>query len=393
MHRPSGRNNAGWQAGRTGSIPIYRQQTETDGKHLNYERQNIREMKGYVSGEQPERPDIIKLNTNENPYPPGPAVEAALRSIQIESLRRYPPPTALPLRKALATLHGIDPGNLIVTNGGDELLRLLLATFVAPDEKIATAAPSYSLYEVLANAHGCRMVNYPLGNDWSLPQGFARQMNADGIKLCFVVNPHAPSGTLIDAAALRSLAAEFRGVLVIDEAYVDFVDPSLAHDTLPLVTEFDNVMILRTFSKGYSLAGLRMAYGIGSRNLVDPMQYKTKDSYNTDLIAQTLALAAIEDQDYAASTWMKVRNERTRVASALAGLGFDMPASQSNFLLARVPAGQDAGLLYQGLKEMGILVRYFNVPELQDRLRISIGTAGENDRLLSALTTLMSPAK
>jgi histidinol-phosphate aminotransferase len=360
---------------------------------LNYERQNIRNMKGYVSGEQPERPDIIKLNTNENPYPPGPKVEAALRNIHIESLRRYPPPTALPLRKALAALHGIDPGNLIVTNGGDELLRLLLATFVAPEEKIATAAPSYSLYEVLANAHGCTMVNYPLQPDWTLPPGFAGQMNADGIKLCFVVNPHAPSGTLLNADVLRSLAAEFRGVLVIDEAYVDFVEPGLAYDTLPLVTECDNVIILRTFSKGYSLAGLRMAYGMGARNLVDPMQYKTKDSYNTDLIAQTLALAAIEDQAYAASTWQKVREERARVASALTAMGFDLPASQSNFLLARVPTGQDAEKLYQGLKDQGILVRYFNVPELRDRLRISIGTPSENDRLLNSLPTLMSSAQ
>jgi histidinol-phosphate aminotransferase len=360
---------------------------------LNYERQNIKDMQGYVSGEQPERPDIIKLNTNENPYPPSPQVAAALRGIAVENLRRYPPPTALALRNALAQLHGVDPANLIVTNGGDELLRLLLATFVAPDETIATAAPSYSLYEVLANAHGCRMHNYPLQPDWSLPQDFAARMNADGIKLCFVVNPHAPSGTLLDAASLRRLAADFRGVLVIDEAYIDFVDPALAHDTVPLIAEFDNVMILRTFSKGYSLAGLRMAYGIGSRNLVDPMQYKTKDSYNTDLIAQILALASITDQAYAADTWAKVRSERTRVSQALSGLGFSMPVSQSNFLLARVPTGQDAERIYQGLKQQGILVRYFKVPELQDSLRISIGTPTENDRLLAALRSLLDMNK
>lgn len=361
-----------------------------NGAHLNYERDNIRNMKGYVSGEQPERPDIIKLNTNENPYPPTPAVGEALRGIHIENLRRYPPPTALPLRQALANLHDIEASGIIVTNGGDELLRLLLATFVAPDEKIATASPSYSLYEVLANAHGCTMVNYPLQADWSLPVDFAERMNADGIKLCFVVNPHAPSGTLVNVETLGALAAKFKGVLVIDEAYVDFVDPSLSYSTLPLIAAYENVMILRTFSKGYSLAGLRMAYGLGSRSLVDPMQYKTKDSYNTDLIAQKLAKAAIEDQAYAAATWQKVRNERTRVREALVTMGFEIPTSQSNFLLARVPAEQSAESLYLALKTAGILVRFFNVPELQDRLRITIGTAEENDRLLHSLKGLIA---
>jgi histidinol-phosphate aminotransferase len=356
---------------------------------LSYERSNIHNMQGYASGEQPEGKDVIKLNTNENPYPAGPAVATALAGLHVESLRRYPPPTALPLRKALAQLHNVGVENLVVTNGGDELLRLLLATFVELDDTIATAGPSYSLYDVLAAAHGCRMLSYPLLADWSLPTDLAQRLNADKVKLCFIVNPHAPSGTLVPVATLAKLAQDFKGVLVIDEAYVNFVEPELQHDCLDLVRRYSNVLILRTFSKGYSLAGLRMAYGIGAQSLIDPMQYKTKDSYNTDFIAQTLALAAITDQTYAQATWDKVRSERKTVCEALAHLGLPTAPSQSNFVLASVPAPYQAEALYQGLKANGILVRYFNLPRLHDKLRITIGTAAENQRLLATLQQLL----
>ena len=356
---------------------------------MQYERKNIAAMQGYVSGEQPDRPDVIKLNTNENPYPAGPAVARTLAAMTVEQLRRYPPPTARALRESLAMLHGVDEENLVVTNGGDELLRLLLATFVEPGESIAVADPSYSLYEVLAAAHGVDLHKIPLRSDWSLPADFAEQLNAIGAKLCFVVNPHAPSGTLTSAATLRKLAEDFKGVLVIDEAYIDFVDPALQHSCIPLLRDCENVVILRTFSKGYSLAGLRMAYGIGAANLIDPMQYKTKDSYNTDFIAQALARAAIEDQDYAADTWRRVREERVRLHTALQARGFVSPPSQSNFLLATAPPSHKARDLYEGLKHAGILVRFFNIPDLDNKLRITIGTPAENDRLLAALDTLL----
>lgn len=359
---------------------------------MTYERKNISAMQGYVSGEQPQGPDVIKLNTNENPYPAGPAVARALANVSVDQLRRYPPPTALALRRSLAALHDVAVDNLLVTNGGDELLRLLLATFVepTPDHSIAVADPSYSLYEVLAAAHGCGLHRIPLQDDWTLPADFGARLNACGAKLCFVVNPHAPSGTLLPVDVLRRVADEFKGVLVIDEAYVDFIDPALGHSTLPLIATHDNVAILRTFSKGYSLAGLRMAYGIGPRNLIDPMQYKTKDSYNTDLIAQALAQAAIEDQPYAADTWRRVREERGHLREALAALGLHAPASQSNFLLATVPAPHQAQRLYEGLKQKGILVRWFRIPGLEDKLRISIGTPEEDQRLLAGLRELLA---
>jgi histidinol-phosphate aminotransferase len=357
---------------------------------LSFERKNIQAMAGYISGEQPETADVIKLNTNENPYPPGPTVARALAALHVDDIRRYPPPTAMALRQSLARLHNLHTDNIIVTNGGDELLRLLLVTFLDTDECVGVAAPSYSLYDVLVAAHGCRMQNFALESDWSLPADLAVQLNAARIKLCFVVNPHAPSGKLTAAAELRKLAGAFKGLLVIDEAYVDFVDPALKHDCVPFVRELENVIILRSFSKGYSLAGLRMAYGIGAKVLIDPMQYKTKDSYNTDLIAQTLARAAIEDQAYASSTWQKVREQREWLRGELGKLGLRAPASQSNFLLADVPPGFAAVKIYEALKHHGILVRYFNLPRLDNRLRITIGTAEENQKLITALSAIVA---
>lgn len=357
---------------------------------MSFERDNIRTMTGYTSGEQPGQAEVIKLNTNENPYPPGPAVARALQDIQVQSLRRYPPPTALPLRQSLASLHGVAVDNLIVTNGGDELLRLLLATFVDVDECIGVADPSYSLYDVLAAAHGCGLKKFPLRADWRLPEHFARALNEANVKLCFIVNPHAPSGHLLSAAEIETLAEEFRGVLVLDEAYVDFVDPALQHDCIPLIGKLDNLMILRTLSKGYSLAGLRMAYGIGPRTLIDPMQYKTKDSYNTDFIAQALARAAIEDQAYASDTWRRVREQRASLTQELAHLGLRCPPSQSNFLLAEVPPPWQAEAVYQGLKDANILVRYFKLPGLENRLRITVGAPDENRALIDALKKLLT---
>lgn len=357
---------------------------------MAYERSNIRSMAGYTPGEQPDSPEVIKLNTNENPFPPGPGVARALAAIAVASLRRYPPPTAAQLRRTIAALHGVEQENVIVTNGGDELLRLAVSTFVEEEEAIAFAAPSYSLYEVLADAHGCGTLRFPLDEDWSLPAGFAARLNDAGAKLCFVVNPHAPSGRLTSAAELQALARDFHGVLVLDEAYVDFVDPALGHDCVPLVRQFDNVLILRTFSKGYSLAGLRMAYGLASPSLIDPMQFKTKDSYNTDLIAQTLAQASLENREEASGTWAYVREQRARVAGELAALGLASPPSQSNFLLVTVPPPHRAQALYEGLKRKGILVRWFAQPRLDDKLRITIGTQEQNTRLLTALKELLA---
>ena len=216
---------------------------------MTFERKNIREMVGYIPGEQPESSDVIKLNTNENPFGPSPAVQKALLEINTDSLRCYPQPTAINLRNAIATHHGIDKDNIIVTNGGDELLRLAINTFVEADEAIAVAEPTYTLYEVLAQAHGCKYIRFSLNKDWSLPDNFAKSLNSSNIKLCLLPNPHAPSGTLLSVDELAAIANEFNGLLLIDEAYVDFIDPNLDHDCIELLKQFNNVLLLRTLAK------------------------------------------------------------------------------------------------------------------------------------------------
>ena len=180
-------------------------------------------------------------------------------------------------------------------------------------------------------------------------------------------------------------------MLLIDEAYVDFVDPALCHDTIDMARKFDNVLLLRTLSKGYSLAGLRVGFGIGAPSLIEPMLTKTRDSYNIDVIAQTLACAAFADLRYAERTWASVRAERQRLRDALHSRGFGVPASQTNFVLASVPADctLDAAALYTALKDRGILVRYFDLPRLDDKLRITVGDPAQNDRLLAALDAIM----
>lgn len=356
---------------------------------MTFERPNIARMQGYKPGEQLDGGNIIKLNTNENPYPPAPAVTETLQSIDTAALRRYPPPTATLFRQAVAELHGIQPDNVIATNGGDELLRLALTTFVSPGATIVTTQPSYSLYPVLADIQGCNYQEIALNDDWSMPADFLARLEQSNASMCLLVNPHAPTGQLLSADYLESISQGFSGVLLVDEAYVDFVDEDQAYSAIELATRRDNVLLLRTLSKGYSLAGLRFGYGIGNRSLIEPMQFKTRDSYNTDLIAQQLATAAIQSQDYARDTWHRVRLERKRLQSELTRLGFTVSPSQTNFLLATAPAGSDAEALYQSLKQRQILVRHFRQPRLEDKLRISIGTPEENSQLLAALADLL----
>ena len=359
---------------------------------MTYERDNIRRMQGYVWGEQPADTGTCKLNTNENPYPPSPAVQKTLASFDAGALRTYPQPTADALRAALAEHHGLGRDNVIVANGGDEGLRMAITTFVEPGSPLGTAQPSYSLYPVLAQVHDAPVAEAELTGAWLPPADFARRMNAAGAQLTCLPNPHAPSGCLFDAGYVRDLAGELDGVLLVDEAYVDFVDPALKYDAVSLLHSIDNLLILRSFSKGYSLAGLRLGYVLGHTGLIEPMLTKTRDSYNVNEFGQGLGLAAFLDRDHAESTWAAVRRSRDRLADELASLGFTAPPSQANFLLAEAPPSfaLTARELYLALKERGILVRYFDAPRLRDKLRITVGTPDQNTRLVAELTALLT---
>lgn len=361
---------------------------------MSYERDNIRRLSAYQWGEQPETEEVLKLNTNENPFPPSPAVREALARFDVDRLRRYPPPLADGLRRRLAELHELDPAHIVVTNGGDEALRLALTTFVEPGAGFGMLEPSYSLYGVLAAIQGARIHQVPLDDSWDLPGDLGKQLNDAGASLTCIVNPHAPSGTLTNVERIGRLANELNGVLLVDEAYVDFVDPALRYDLVHLVNAFDNLLILRSFSKGYSLAGLRLGYLIGPPALIEPIRNKTRDSYNVGQIAQVLGEAAIADRAYAESTWQSVRAARRVLRDALLALGFGVGASQTNFLLAEVPLEfpLSAQALYAALKSRGVLVRHFATPALEDKLRITVGTEAQNAHLLRLLREILEPA-
>ena len=356
---------------------------------MTYERNNIRAMEGYSYGEQPTDRGVIKLNTNENPYPPTPQIRSTLKNFDIDLLRRYPDPTADGLRRLVASRFDVTADNVLVTNGGDEGLRLAVTTLVNPDGVLGMVDPSYSLYPVLANIQGCRVESLRLENSWTLPESFSAHMNASGAQLTCLVNPHAPSGVLCPVDALREIAEALKGVLLIDEAYVDFVDPALGYSAIPLVQEFDNVLVLRTLSKGYSLAGLRLGFLVGNHELIEPMATKTRDSYNIDTITQSVALVALDEAAHARANCAKVRAERGRVRDELCKSGFVVPESQANFLLAEVPVSASASTLFGSLREAQILVRYFNSPPLDRCLRITIGTRSENDQFLNAVTQFL----
>lgn len=370
----------------------------------SFERPGLRDISGYVPGEQPA--GGVKLNTNENPYPPPPAVAEALARFPIERLRRYPPAGGDPFRAAAASLHGVDPGEIIATNGGDELLRLAIATYVDPGEAVAIAPPTYSLYRILIRLHGARPVELPLTERWEMPDGFVDALNRSGARLAFFVNPHAPSGRLFDRDAVEAIATGFDGVLLVDEAYVDFVDPAHRYDLVPAIRDHSNLLVLRTLSKGYSLAGLRFGYGIGTAPLLEPMLTKTKDSYNVDALAAEVARAAIESRAWAADNWATVRAERERLRAGLARLGLSTLPSETNFVLVTVPTDAVAGYpvrrastestaanaLFHALRARDVHVRWFAEPRLADRLRISVGEREENDRLLAVLADLLSPS-
>ena len=357
-----------------------------------FERAHIREIEGYVPGIQPSA-SAIKLNTNENPYPPSPHVMVALREISPAMLQRYPDPLAKAFRTVAARIHGLSADEVIATNAGDELLRLALNTFVDPGRSVGIVTPSYGLYSVLAALHQAPHSEVALTEAWQLPEETAERWNKDGAQIAILTNPHAPTGALVPLKMIERLAAAFQGVLLVDEAYVDFVDPALKYDATTLVRRYPNVLLLRTMSKAYSLAGLRLGYGLGDPALIEPMLAKTKDSYNVDAIAQLIGVAALEDGDHARSTWAEVRFERIRVARELARSGLTALPSETNFLLLPLTlaqANRNASFIYRELIKRDIYVRWFDAPRLRDKLRVTIGTPQENDAFLAALRDLIA---
>lgn len=346
----------------------------------SFVRANVRAMQGYAPGEQPSLGErVVKLNTNENPFPPSERVMKAVREIESEVLRRYPNPTADAFRAAAGKLLGVSPDMILCGNGSDDILTIATRTFVPPGGTLAHPDPTYSLYPILAQLEQASSAPVPWERDWSLPIDALVATQAHAI---YLANPNAPSGTFVSPMKVAELARRFPGALLIDEAYVDFADDNC----LALVREYPHVIISRTLSKAYSLAGLRFGFAVAQPHVIAQMM-KVKDSYNCDAISTLAAAAAIADQDHAKRGWDHIRAERQRVSSELTQLGWTVLPSQANFILASVPNGKGREA-YLGLKEQGILVRFFDLPGLTDKIRITIGTSQENNALLGGIKAL-----
>jgi histidinol-phosphate aminotransferase len=271
----------------------------------------------------------------------------------------------------------VRPEQILAGNGSDDILQIALRTYCAPGDVLASPDPTYSLYPVLSELADVRFVTVPWSEGWSLP---IAALLAAGPRAIFFANPNAPSGTCIPPSVVSNLASQTEALVLVDEAYVDFADA----DCLPLVHEHDNVLIARTLSKGYGLAGLRFGYAVGHPGVVAEMA-KVKDSYNCDAVAIAAACAALDDRAYAAERWALVRTERARLTRELTRRDFDVIPSQGNFVLATVPGADCARPLYEALKARGVLVRFFDKAGLNDKLRITIGTPAETDALLEAI--------
>ena len=349
---------------------------------MTYFRDNIEAMSAYVPGEQPPPgAKVIKLNTNENPYPPAPAAMAILRDFDADLLRRYPHPLAERFRLRVAEVLGVPVDWVLSGNGSDDLVTMIGRACAGPGRPVAYAVPTFEFYITQAQIQAAKRVEADYDEQYNLP---VDELLAAEPAVTFVASPNSPSGTAVPRQQLGRLASGLSGVLVIDEAYVDFADG----DALELVRRHENVLVLRTLSKGYSLAGLRLGYAVANPGLLAGLM-KVKDIYNVSAVACAVGAAAMEDQAHKAANAEKVKASREALRGQLQRLGFNVWPSQANFLLARPPEG-DAEGLYEALKARGILVRYFKHRRLVDKLRITVGTDEQNAALVGALSDLLA---
>jgi histidinol-phosphate aminotransferase len=338
-------------------------------------------MAGYVPGEQPRDGTFIKLNTNENPYPPSPHVFEALReALTGDRLRKYPDPAGTHFRQTAGRVLGVDPDGILIGNGSDDILTILTRAFVPEGGLVVSLTPSYLLYRTLANLQGADFMTVPFRADWQLPQPWHLKYAA----LTLLANPNSPSGTTVSLAEIDRLRGCIDGPLVVDEAYADFAEDN----ALGIVKRgANNVVVTRTFSKSYALAGMRFGFAVADPALVQHLM-KVKDSYNCDVLSLVAAAAAIEDQEYFRTIRDRILTTRSRLAHALMDLGFQVCPSQANFVWCQ-RTDRPVKPIYEELKNRNILVRYMNYEGYGDGLRISVGTDDEIDRLLAELKAIL----
>lgn len=343
----------------------------------------VKSLTPYVPGEQPRLEKLVKLNTNESPYPPSPKVLAAINAVNADALRRYPDPESTVLRQAIAAQSGLQPEQVFVGNGSDEVIALAFLALLKQPLPLYFPDVSYSFYPVWSQLFGIECRTVAVAQDFSVDPDAYPQENGGII----IPNPNAPTGILMGLAEIRRLLQRSaNSVVVIDEAYIDFGGESAVR----LIGEFDNLLVVQTLSKSRALAGLRVGFALGSPSLIEALG-RVKNSFNSyplDAIAQQAAIAAMEDTDYFHSSCQRVIASREMVSSRMESLGFQVLPSGANFIFAahtRYPAKE----LFAALRERGIVVRYFDKPRIANFLRISIGTEQDNAALLDALVELV----
>jgi histidinol-phosphate aminotransferase len=344
---------------------------------MSYFQSHLDALAGYTPGEQPRRTDLVKLNTNESPYPPSPNVVDAIERVARGRLNRYPDPHAREFAQAAGEVFGVDPNWIVAFNGSDEALMLLVRACCGSADAAAAPTPSYLLYRVLARIHGCRLIERPFRADGDLPDDFC-----EGAKLAFTANPNSPTGHALSSSRLAELARRSKGLLVVDEAYADFAD----EHCIPRVAECERLVVSRTLSKAYALAGLRFGFVVCQPVVADVLR-KMKDSYNCDALSIAAAAAAIRDQDWLRENVRKMIATRGRIERAMAEFGFDVTPSQSNFVWCR--RREPVEPIYVGLKERGVFIRYLNYDGYGEGLRVSVGTDVEIDRFLEELRRIV----
>jgi histidinol-phosphate aminotransferase len=344
-------------------------------------RSNISAMSGYVPGEQPQGGGFVKLNTNENPYPPSPAVAVAIQEALARGLQKYPDPMAGAFCRRASELLGVPPDWILAGNGSDDILTIVTRALVGEGQLVRSLYPSYVLYRTLAELQGARCEEIDFSPDWSLPEALGQ--GSDELRLVYLSNPNSPSGTVVPPQAVLELAERLPCPLLVDEAYADFAETNC----LDLVAKNEKIMVSRSLSKSYALAGLRFGYVVAQPHLIAQF-IKVKDSYNCDALSIAAATAAIGDQAWLVETRETIIASRGRLAAALRSLGFIGPNSQANFIWA-LHSRRGVRRMYEELKERRILVRYMVYPNWSDGLRISVGTDEEIEKCVAALRTLV----
>jgi len=348
-------------------------------KNTSYFRKNIDKMTGYIPGEQPQDGLYIKLNTNENPYAPSPKVFAALKDEINDRLRLYPDPVSTGAREKAAEVFGTKPGRIMVGNGSDDLLTIITRSFVGKDDKVVYPYPTYLLYKTLSEIQDAKECIIDFREDYSLPE----EILVKDAAITFMCNPNSPSGTMIAVEKISEMAGKIDGIIVVDEAYADFANDNC----MRLVDKHPNLIVLRTLSKSYSLAGMRLGFAVAQEELINGMM-KVKDSYNVDRLSMASAVATLDDQETFRQNVSRIIKTREHLIDSLKELGFFVYPSQSNFVMIRCKDSYEAREIYRELKERKILVRYIDQPRLDDCLRITVGTDEEIDTLLKQLAEI-----